>query len=133
MDAHPVLRSPALFLALLPVLFGELSCGGRGPGDTGAAATAGPSEQVPAALAGDGLAAVQRHIAQREYRASANGQGRQAPNRAHNLRTYFEPTGIRVHDRTRTGSPELLALRNVALHRRETTIRRFCRGLLGRG
>src|SRR5205814_401512 len=34
----------------------------------------------------------------------------QAPNRAHNLRTYFEKTGIRVHDRTAEGSPELLRL-----------------------
>ena len=56
------------------------------------------------------LAEAQRQIAAREYRASENGQGLQAPNRAHNLRTYFEKTGIRVHDRAASGSPELLRL-----------------------
>src|SRR5262249_48790319 len=56
------------------------------------------------------LARAQREIAEREYRASENGSGLQAPNRAHDLRTYFERTGIRVHDRTAAGSPELLAL-----------------------
>ena len=50
---------------------------------------------------------VQRVLAEGEYQVSENGQGLQAPNRAHNLRTYFEPTGIRVHDRTASGSPEL--------------------------
>jgi hypothetical protein len=72
---------------------------------------------------GDGLAAVQRHIAQREYRANTNGQGLQASNRAHNLRTYFESTGIRVHDRTRAGNPELLALNLVRVGRGETLAR----------
>ena len=38
----------------------------------------------------DWLAVAQRHIAEREYRASANALGLQAPNRAHNLRTYFD-------------------------------------------
>ncbi|HVN40312.1 MAG TPA: integrin alpha, partial [Myxococcota bacterium] len=56
------------------------------------------------------LARAQSEIAAREYRVSENGQGLQAPNRAHDLRTYFESTGIRVHDRTAGGSPELLAL-----------------------
>ena len=49
-------------------------------------------------------------LAAREYEATENGAGLQAPNRAHNLRTYFEPTGIRVHDRRAAGSPELLGL-----------------------
>ena len=56
-------------------------------------------------------AGIQAHLAAREYRASQNGEGLQAPNRAHNLRTYFEPDGIRVHDRTAAGSPELLELK----------------------
>ena len=56
------------------------------------------------------LGAARRQIAQREYRASENGEGLQAPNRAHNLRTYFEKTGVRVHDRTAGGSPELVDL-----------------------
>ena len=36
--------------------------------------------------------------------------GLQAPNRAHDLRTYFDASGIRVHDRRAVGSPELLSL-----------------------
>ena len=56
------------------------------------------------------LARAQREIAEREYEASDDGRGLQAPNRAHNLRTWFEPGGVRVHDRTAAGSPELLAL-----------------------
>jgi hypothetical protein len=34
------------------------------------------------------LADARRELAEREYRASENGQGLQAPNRAHDLRTY---------------------------------------------
>jgi len=56
------------------------------------------------------LAKAEQHIGQREYRASENGVGLQAPNRAHNLRTYFDVQGIRVHDRTAADSPELLRL-----------------------
>ena len=52
------------------------------------------------------LAAAQASIAAREYRASQNGEGLQAPNRAHNLRTYFDSHGIRVVDRTAPGAPE---------------------------
>ena len=43
---------------------------------------------------------VQQGLAESECHASENGQGLQAPNRAHNLRTYFEPAGIRVCGRT---------------------------------
>jgi hypothetical protein len=53
----------------------------------------------------------------REYEASENARGLQAPNRAYNLRTYFEPEGIRVQDRTAEGSPELLSLRLEAMGR----------------
>jgi hypothetical protein len=63
------------------------------------------------------LARAKQAIAAREYRASANREGLQAPNRAHNLRTYFGPTGIRVHDRTAAGSPELLRLTVVGVGR----------------
>jgi hypothetical protein len=56
------------------------------------------------------LTAAQESIAQREYRASENDEGLQAPNRRHNLRTYFEPDGIRVVDRTAAGNPRLLEL-----------------------
>jgi hypothetical protein len=73
---------------------------------------------VPALGASDGVAAsIEQGIAQREYEASRNDQGLQAPNRAQNLRTYFEPKGIRVHDRTAPDSPELLSLRLASLGR----------------
>jgi hypothetical protein len=49
-------------------------------------------------------------LARREYQATPSERGLQAPNRAHNLRTYFEPGGIRVHDRTAANSPQLLSL-----------------------
>src|SRR4029453_12077712 len=65
------------------------------------------------------LAQAQGQLAAREYRASENGEGLQAPNRAHNLRTYFEKTGIRVHDRTAGGSPELLRLSLAGVGRGE--------------
>lgn len=53
---------------------------------------------------------VQQKLADAEYRPSENERGLQAPNRAHNLRTYFGPSGIRVHDRTEAGSPELVSI-----------------------
>ncbi len=56
------------------------------------------------------FASVRHHITRREYRASENASGLQAPNRRHALRTYFEPKGIRVVDRVADGSPLLLAL-----------------------
>lgn len=54
------------------------------------------------------IARIERSAERREYHASRNPVGLQAPNRAQNLRTYFEPTGIRVHDRT--APSELLSL-----------------------
>jgi hypothetical protein len=71
------------------------------------------SSQAPT----DSQAGIAGQLARREYQASANGQGLQAPNRAHNLRTYFEPDGVRVHDRTAEGSPELLSIRLSAIGR----------------
>jgi len=46
----------------------------------------------------------------KEYEASASDAGLQAPNHKHGLRVWFEPTGVRVHDRSAAGSPALLAL-----------------------
>jgi hypothetical protein len=45
------------------------------------------------------LPILEREIAAREYEATPNGDGLQAPNRANGLRTYFDPSGIRVLDR----------------------------------
>ena len=122
MDSHRALLQPRLFLALLPVLLplGELSCSDGGREFTSTPARPDEpavSEQISTALEDGGLAAAQRHIAEREYRASANSQGLQAPNRVHNLRTYFEPSGIRVFDRTAGDSSELLALRLAGIGR----------------
>ena len=78
--------------------------------------------------------AAERVIAAREYHASRSATGLQAPNRAHGLRTYFEPTGIRVDDRTAAGSPELLALSLAGLGRGARARRRSAAGeVVGRG
>src|SRR5262245_66570680 len=58
-------------------------------------------------------------IRSREYRPSLVGGELQAPNRAHNLRTWFGPGGIRVHDRTALGSPKLVAIEVRAFGRRD--------------
>jgi len=58
----------------------------------------------------DWQARARDELARREYWASETAAGLQAPNRAHDLRTWFEPTGIRVQDRTAPGSPELVRL-----------------------
>ena len=73
------------------------------------AATAAGEPSAP--VGGSELAGIEKTLAAREYEASPNAGGLQAPNRAHNLRTWFESGGIRVHDRTAEGSPELLGLR----------------------
>ncbi|MFP8877371.1 MAG: hypothetical protein VCB99_10810, partial [Myxococcota bacterium] len=49
-------------------------------------------------------------IAASEYHPSQNERGLQAPNRAHGLRTWFEATGIRVHDRGAMGGGPLVDL-----------------------
>ena len=116
MALHVTFRSPALLVVFLSLLAALGCAGGLGS----AAAPTAPEATLPSASPlGDGLTAMQRRIAEREYRASHNGQGLQAPNRRHNLRTYFAASGIRVHDRTAAGSPELLGLKLVGLGRGE--------------
>jgi len=56
------------------------------------------------------LSGVQRAIALAEYAVSPSAEGPQAPNRAHGLRSYFEPTGVRVVERSVEAAP-LVALR----------------------
>jgi hypothetical protein len=70
----------------------------------------------------EGLVRMQRAIAAREYFASESDGRLQAPNRAHDLRTWFEDTGIRVHDRTGVGSPELLCLALAGVGRGEVLV-----------
>ena len=57
-----------------------------------------------------GTSSLRRVIAEQEYHASRNDLGLQAPNRAHDLRTYFTSQGIRVHDRGSMTDPALLTL-----------------------
>ena len=54
---------------------------------------------------------LEQAVAAREYEASENAHGLQAPNRAQGLRSYFEPWGVRIVDRTAPGAPELAQLR----------------------
>ena len=62
----------------------------------------GPASQVklPKGASANWWQRVQRGLAEAEYNPSRNKQGLQAPNRAHNLRTYFGPDGIKLRDRT---------------------------------
>ena len=68
----------------------------------------------------DWLARAGQGLAAREYHATENDRGLQAPNRRHNLRTYFEPDGIRVVDRTAPGGPGLVGLRLAGVGRGTT-------------
>ena len=78
---------------------------------------------LPDDVSQDWWSSVQRGLAEAEYRVSENGQGLQAPNRAHNLRTYFDSTGIRVYDRTAAaGSPELFGLSLVGIGRGDALV-----------
>ena len=58
-----------------------------------------------------------REISAREYEARPADGGLQAPNRAHDLRVWFEPTGVRVHGRTAPARPRLVDLRLARLGR----------------
>jgi hypothetical protein len=56
-------------------------------------------------------------VAAREYHVTEGESGFQSPNRAHDLRTFFGSSGIRVHGRTAESSQRLLALSLVGLGR----------------
>ncbi|MBN1850854.1 MAG: FG-GAP repeat protein [Deltaproteobacteria bacterium] len=62
---------------------------------------------------------VRQGMAEHEYHAGLNAEGLQAPNRVHNLRTYFDDTGIHVSDRTTKESVELLGLKTLGMGRGE--------------
>jgi len=93
----------------MPPALGQ--AGGRGPGIAGARhANAPPAAPVlPQGASTDWWATVQENIRQSEYQITWQDQtyladvpaSYQAPNRAHNLRTYFTPTGIRWRVRLR--------------------------------
>ncbi len=80
---------------------------------------------APTPASPEGLALLPQarsHIAAREYWASETSKGLQAPNREHGLRSYFKPTGVRVHDRTGVGSPRLLGLELARIGRGEVVV-----------
>jgi hypothetical protein len=82
--------------------------------DAGETSTGLPEASPPSGI---DLSRIERTIADREYRASYNDRGLQAPNRAHDLRTYFDEAGIRVHERNAMDGPELFSLELVATGR----------------
>jgi len=114
------LRPLTLGVALALACAGGPSPGAApGPPDPGERPAPSPAAKPAPAASEAWLARARRGLAAREYRASRNRRGLQAPNRAHDLRTYFEPTGIRVHDRTAAGSPALLGLALAGMGRGE--------------
>src|SRR5687767_10459061 len=78
------------------------------------------AQAAPIATPGEPwLAEAQRELAQREYRASTNETGLQAPNRAQGFRTYFDSDGIHVVARSATGEPlGTIALSGVGRERK---------------
>ena len=68
------------------------------------------------------LGQIQKDIAEAEYHVSHNGIGLQAPNRANDLRIYFDTSGIEVKDRTDELGPMLLRLRLTGMDRMEKTL-----------
>ncbi len=72
---------------------------------------------LPAGVTNSRWTQLQRARVSNEYQPSENGKGLQAPNRAHNLRTYFNSTGIRVHDRTAAGDTELASFSLIGMGR----------------
>ena len=66
--------------------------------------------ELPREVSTDWWSQVQQNMAAREYHASTTAQGLQAPNRAHNWRIYFEPTGVEIVARTGAADPALLQL-----------------------
>ena len=92
-------RTLPLWLVLLTAIGGDsLLHAPRSCPERQATRTAAVTE--PSDRPGDAwLEHAERAIAKKEYEASATGGGLQAPNRAHGLRTWFDPEGIRVVDR----------------------------------
>ena len=107
-----------LFVAVLTALLAMPWAGSSRRDPAALEALSAASRPQPAAVTtGTGLARMQREIAAREYQASPRGGAIQAPNRAQALRTWFEPTGVRVHDRTASGNAPLAELRLVGVGR----------------
>jgi len=121
-------RVPVVLL-LFPFILSVVSCSGSLWQDgSGAGADVAVDGLVAALHSEDGASpslpsspswfvGAQESIEAREYWASKNAQGLQAPNRAQNLRTYFDAQGIRVEDRTVFGGSGLLQMRLAGVGR----------------
>jgi len=107
----------ALLAALLLVLLAPTVHGGAPNAPLAVPRIAHELGDLAQAADADWMSRIQRNLAAREYAAGPNARGLQAPNRAHNLRTYFDATGIQVVDRTAASSPELLTLRLASIGR----------------
>ena len=66
--------------------------------------------QQPLAVDSTWWASVQKNLAEYEYHPRKTRNGLQASNRAHNLRTYFDSTGIRILNRTALGHQPVISL-----------------------
>ena len=83
----------------------------------------GGVQRLPAGVSGDWWTRAQAYIRRAEYQpspvtdAAVSGQPAtvQAPNRAHNFRTFFSPDGVRVMPRTATGADWTWGLSLVAI------------------
>ena len=91
------------FCVLIPLVPGGL----LGPGQSAsslnwAEGTSSPAvAALPAGISTDWWSRAQNDLAGREYHASVAGGRLQAPNRAQNLRTTFEPRGLSIVPRTK--------------------------------
>ncbi len=61
------------------------------------------------------FAGVKKDLQNREYHASYNRRGLQAPNRWHNIRTYFDKHGLRIVNRNYDNRPDLLRLQLASM------------------
>ena len=82
------------------------------------AASDAASKRLPSGVSGDWWGRVQENLRKSEYQISLGpasyrperGEVYQAPNRAHDLRLYFDERGVEVLDRSGEGAPTLLRL-----------------------
>jgi len=70
----------------------------------------GDGALAPSSAPESWIARAKRDLAALEYHASVAQRGLQAPNRAHGLRTVFEPSGIRLYDRLKVDANALLGV-----------------------
>ena len=77
-----------------------------------------PDSEIPSGVSGDWWGEVQEGLRRSEYHIELRpasyrpkrGNVYQAPNRAHNLRLYFDERGVEVLDRTEKDAPTLARL-----------------------